>query len=304
MILPVSTVNSYPKASNLSWTERSEIDKDKIKALDVHNEDKKRLSSTLKAGLALGGLALVGTGVYLATRGKRSFKLTAAQQKELEQLIEAGKIDSETAVFFTDLIESKSFGNIPKMYEKLAKFMGYEKAPELIINPDLDNSGIAVYNYINGTISVGEKPKLSDIYHELIHFGQFDYLYRAFGKDEILNARTLGIVNELKFDSKFKGGRVSQRIFGKPMEEVSAAELESFLTKKRMDFSANFNDEFYQQVAALKGELSEGSKAKAELYRQALMAADKNQSLLEKEAYGKQILFENKLSEFIRILKK
>ena len=42
---------------------------------------------------------------------------------------------------------------------------------------------------------------------------------------------------------------------------------------------------------------------KAELYRQALMASDRNQSLLEKEAYGKQIKFNKKLSDFISIVK-
>ena len=48
-----------------------------------------------------------------------------------------------------------------------------------------------------------------------------------------------------------------------------------------------FNESFYQQVAASQGELSEGAREKAELYRQALMASDRNQSLLEKRSLWK-----------------
>ncbi len=300
MILPVNAI----KVSNLSWTSNSAVQKDAATNSDIANNDKKHLSTGLKAGLALGGLAVVGAGVYLATRGKKNlFKLTSAQQKELQKLIDDGKIDSDTAAFFTDLYETGAFADIPKMYNKLTKFMGYEKAPELIINPEFGETGFAMYNFVNGTVSVGTKGNLSEMYHELIHFGQFDYLYRGFGKDGIIDARTIGILNELKLDGEFRGGKASQRIFGKPFDKVTDTEFEEFIAKKRAQYSEDFNESFYQQVAASQGELSEGAREKAELYRQALMASDRNQSLLEKEAYGKQIKFNKKLSDFISIVK-
>lgn len=48
MILPVNAI----KVSNLSWTSNSAVQKDAATNSDIANNDKKHLSTGLKAGLA------------------------------------------------------------------------------------------------------------------------------------------------------------------------------------------------------------------------------------------------------------
>jgi len=266
---------------------------------------KKHLSNTAKAGIALGALALAGGVIYFITTGKTSgFKLSKAEHKKLQELVTAGEIDEKSAKLFTDLYESEAFGNTKKMYDKLTNYMGYKIAPEVVVKKDDFHDGFAIYNFANAKIGVGEKCNMSDLYHELIHFSQFDKMYRRYGKDAIIDARIEGLVNELKFDSKFKGGEYTKNIFGKSFDEVTPEELEKFIAEKKATLNSHFNDEFYKKVAKSQGKLDKQGEEDASKYLEGLKSSDRNASSIERDAYKQQLKFEDMLRKFATILEK
>lgn len=255
-------------------------------------------SGLVKTGLISVGVLAACTGLYFLLRGKKS-KLPPAQQAKIDELINNNVLDKKTADLFVDLLTTRSFKNPHKMYEKLVQYMGYKTAPKLMFDKNLNAD--AMYNFIDGTITVGKNSNFSTLYHELLHFSQFEKLYRGKGKQAILDARIEGIANGITFDGKYLQGKMAQAIFNKPFSEVTDADMAAFLNNKKINYSTRFNDKFYEKVAVDQGDLSQEDLNLVEKYLEALKAPKKNDSFLEKEAYRKQIDFDNKLRKLVSI---
>ncbi|MGN0031559.1 MAG: hypothetical protein ACI37Q_06370 [Candidatus Gastranaerophilaceae bacterium] len=303
MISPI--YSSFPnlKTQSISFSSNKTNITDNKQAVK-ETAEKKGISKPLAIGATLGGIATVGAAVYFLSRGQGGaiFKLTDAEQAKLNELIESGKLDKKYADFFREMYETGAISDSAKLKTKLAEFLGYKISPDVEIDKNLDKSGMALYIVPTGKIRIGEKVDLGILYHELVHFSQFDKLYRAFGKDAIIEGMVKGAVNGFELD-KLKGSKRAMATFGKEFDKLTPEELNKFTSDLRKSLSESFNEDFYKKVAESKGQLTPEELEDAQKYLKALEAADRDHAALENEAYTREIQFEKKFNEFISIFK-
>lgn len=243
------------------------------------------------------GIALSLIGLSILTKGKLNRSILKPEMiKQLEELVASGKIKQETLDLMMGLIKDTKSNGIKSSYEAMIKYMGIKVAPELA---PLEGNGSAfgMYHPNIGDVRLPEDAKLGTIFHELTHFLQFQKVYRAFGKDAMVEAQVEKMVRALEQNPKF-----AEKELGKPFKNATKEEIELFMKKERNRINSEFNEEFYKRVADANGELTPKELEEAKEYLEAMKNPNHNHTIIEREAYSKEISFENEIKEIIKIV--
>ena len=89
---------------------------------------KEGLSTGAKWGIGLGLTALAGIGIYIATKGRGKINLNANQEAKIKELISNGKLDEKHAEIFKSIEHLEGDDFIKEAYNRIAKYMGYNKS--------------------------------------------------------------------------------------------------------------------------------------------------------------------------------
>ena len=285
---------------NVSF-EQNVFSKIKNKNTAVQNPQTKPQNTFKKiaiAGAVIGGVAIAGLLLSKVTKGKFGKPSFDKEIEErLQKLIEEKQIDKETVDFLKDVVLNRKIKNPKELYNAMLTYMGHKTGPNLVQNKTPKGAN-GVYLFTSGELSIEGKVTMGTMYHELTHFDQFQKVYRAFGKDKMIDAYCEKINNHMKYEPKY-----AQIKLGKSYNEATEKEIEEVLTKERQRISEKFNEEFYEKIAKEKGELSEKEFKQAETYLEAMKNPFHNQSYIEKEAYSKELQFGKKIQTFINAIK-
>src|SRR5574344_2172076 len=223
-----------------------------------NNKSKKGISTTAILGIGLGVLATAVIAIA-ATRGKK-IKLSPTQENKLNELIAAGKLNSENAEIFKSIEHLNGEQFIKKCYQKLTKSMGYSNlsAPDLVIisagkaGCSSANSGKITIN----TLGFNTKEKqIGAIRHELEHFRQKEMCYRAFGKEAYINAKIDAVVNKYMLCED-----ICIKKFSKKFSELSEKEIEQLRNGLKNDMASSLGIAKLELVLSSKGKIPVGSE--------------------------------------------
>lgn len=281
--------------NNTSFVKTNDIKNDSFE-LSNKKENKSVKSSYLKPALIAAGVAILGAGAFIIGKGKSSaFKISAEQKKQLNEMVKNGEVQQETVDFMMKILKDKKM-TPQKLYKSVCEYMGIKKAPELNII-DVNQGTMGVYNPNKGNISFPEKTGIGTIFHELTHFQQFQKVYRAFGKDAMIDAQVEKMNTRMQMNPKY-----AEYKLGKPFNESSAEEISTLLEKEKTRLNSEFNEDFYKKVSDANGELSPKEKEEAKAYLEAMKCPDHNSTIIEREAYHNEISFENEISKINEVL--
>ena len=297
MINSVSTVQFQPTFNQFRADNRVSVAVGTDKFEHSNTTEKPVKKNKWKTILTGGAIALGLIGLAIFTRGKLNGSIiTPAMLKQLEELVSSGKVKQETVDMFVGLINDTKNTGIRNSYETMVRYMGLKVAPEL--KPLEEGTGAyGVYHPNFGDIKLPENANLGTIFHELTHFNQFQKVYRAFGKEPMVEAQVEKLVSALKQNPKF-----AEKELGKPFKDATKEEIELFMKKQRDRINKEFNEDFYKRVAEANGELTPKDMEEAKTYLEAMKNPNQNHSIIEREAYRKEISFENELREIIKIV--
>ena len=223
---------------------------------------KEGLSTGAKWGIGALALAGIGTAVYFATRGRGKINLNASQETKIKELISNGKLDEKHAEIFKSIEHLEGDDFIKEAYNRIAKFMGYNKStcPVLEITSKNSSSSTNVRRIKIDKLGFATKEKqIGAIRHELEHFRQKDIMYRALGKDATLDAMVEPSINKLKYNEQFCIEKL-----GKKYSELTERELQAYRNQLRTEIDNPENFDILELLLAEKGKISKGSKEYAE----------------------------------------
>ena len=150
---------------------------------------------------------------------------SAAQEAKLENLINEGKLDRNYVEIFKELegYEGKDF--VMKAYSLIAKSMGLAEYPDLIINTDKHGSNANSDRKITISLIDNEtkEEQLGVIRHELEHYRQDIMVYRAFGREDYIDAFVQNYISKLKYCDEY-----CREYFDKTYPELSEEEIKNF----------------------------------------------------------------------------
>lgn len=298
MINSVSTVQAQSPFNQFKSIRQMPIKMDADRFESLNSSEKPAKKSKWKKILTRVAIAAGTLGLVLLTKGKfKKSLISPAMIKEIEELVSSGKVKQETVDMLMGLIKDSKKNSLKDSYEAIINYMGIKVAPEL--KPLAEGRGIGgVYHPNLGDIRLPENADLGTILHELTHFNQFQKVYRAFGKDAMVEAQVEKLVNALKQNPKY-----AEKELGKPFKDATKEEIEMFMEKERNRMNSEFNEGFYKRVAEANGELSSKELEEAKKYLEAMKNPNHNHSIIEREAYSKEISFENELREILKIIK-
>lgn len=210
-------------------------------------------------------------------------------------MVNNGEVKQETVDFMIKILKDKKM-TPQKLYKSVCEYMGIKEAPELNII-DINQGTMGVYNPNKGNISFPAKTGIGTMFHELTHFQQFQKVYRAFGKDAMIDAQVEKLHNRMQMNPKY-----AEHKLGKPFNESSAEEISTLLEKEKTRLNFEFNEDFYKKVSDANGELSPKEKEEAKAYLEAMKCPDHNSTIIEREAYHNEISFENEISKINEVL--
>ena len=167
----------------------------------------KGMSNGAKVASVLGAIGVIVGGILLHKHFSAKSATEAVQQttKELSQavrdLVTQGRITQKEAELFNQIhnLESEEF--VIKAYELIAKDMGFEKYPKLIINktsnlPDLAHTGedITIYlkSYEREFGNNAKEELVNFIRHELEHYEQDLIMVKTKGEEAYKDAYIAG----------------------------------------------------------------------------------------------------------------
>lgn len=254
--MPVKTASPVFRGSKVDLSQKPD---EFVRQNDKNQEPKKRHSILMQMGLSI--LALGGiVAAAILTKGKTSktSKSVIKQQApvdELQKLVENGKVSQEYLNIFkkTKDLEGNEF--IAQAYSELLSTMGYGKTgPRLRIKTNASNGGCSANEIVISTKTYNNKmDQLEVLRHELEHFRQNDMAYRAFGKDQYVEAKAAPTIEKLKMNEEFCKEKFNGRIFS----EVSPSELESFMARLKMQIAEDAK--IYETTLKQKGIIPSGT---------------------------------------------
>lgn len=223
------------------------------------NGRKKGLSTGWKVGIGAGVLVLGGIiAAAVLSKGKK-INISPEQSAKLKELVSSGKLDEKYLEIFksTEHLSGDKF--IKEVYNKISKMMGYENcAPKLRIIHGYSASGSN-----SGVISVSTKAfdtkakQFSTIRHELEHFRQHEMIYRAFGKDAFIEARTAPSIERLRLNEDY-----CKSVFGKTFKELSEQELTTYKNSVAKEIEEKTKK--FEKLLKSKGKINQGTADYAE----------------------------------------
>lgn len=224
MSVNFSTAVNYQPAQYSSLPPEKEVNNNP-------SESKKFFSST--TAKIIGGtaaLAILGTAIYCGMRGK-SFRLSPKQEAKLQELITQGQMDETYLKIFKDTENLKGEEFVKTAYDKLADVIGLTRKPELIISKN-QGSGISSIDSIQiplGGLDTKAK-QFQFIRHELEHAKQTEMIYRAFGKDALIDAYIERNITAAKMNNL-----ICKKIFNGKInfQSVTSDELATFKEAKK-----------------------------------------------------------------------
>ena len=160
-----------------------------------------------------------------------------AQNVELDKSIKEGKLDKNYVEIFRKLEGCEGNDFIMKAYNLIAKSMGFDVYPELIINKDKKGS------YANSdrkiiislTDNKTKEEQLGVIRHELEHYRQALMIYKAFGREEYTNSLVQNYITKLKYCDGY-----CRQYFNKIYPQLSQEEIQEFAERvKREVYPSN-----------------------------------------------------------------
>ncbi len=230
------------------------------------NQKEKKLSTAKKFGIAA-GILVIGGIIAAAVLGKgKKINISPEQSAKLKELVSLGKLDEKYLEIFksTEHLSGDKF--IKEVYNKISKMMGYENcAPKLHIIHGYSASGSNT-----GVISVSTKAfdtkakQFSTIRHELEHFRQHEMIYRAFGKDAYIEAKTAPAIEKLRLNEDYCKSEI-----GKTFKELSEQELTVY--KNGVAKSIEEKIKTLEKILKSKGKINQGTPeyAEAQIYLEA-----------------------------------
>src|SRR5574344_222327 len=252
-----------------------------------NNKSKKGISTTAILGIGLGVLATAVIAIA-ATRGKK-IKLSPTQENKLNELIAAGKLNSENAEIFKSIEHLNGEQFIKKCYQKLTKSMGYSNlsAPDLVIisagkaGCSSANSGKITIN----TLDFNTKEKqIGAIRHELEHFRQKEMCYRAFGKEAYIDSEVDAIINKYKLCEK-----ICIEKLGKKFSELSEKEIAQLRSDIKKDIGSSIGIDKLELVLSSKGKIPVGTKE----YKEAATYLEAKKTYVTPTMVGEDLTTEN-----------
>ena len=162
----------------------------------------------------------------------KKVNLLPEQEAELENLINEGKLDKNYAEIFKKLEGYEGIEFITKAYNLMAKSMGFEVYPELIINSDKKGS----YSDTDRKIIISmmkhktKEEQLGVIRHELEHYRQNTMMYRAFGREGYINALVQNYISKLKYCDEY-----CIKHFNKTYSELSENDIKNFMERVKRE---------------------------------------------------------------------
>lgn len=186
--------------------------------------EKKPISNTSKIIAGTAALALLGTAIYFGIRGKNTAKLEA----KFQELINNGEMNETYLRIFKDTNKLNGEEFIKAAYNKLADAVGLAKKPELIIKPhqaSCKSSFDSIELCLGGLKTKADQ--FNFIRHELEHAKQTEMMYRAFGKDALLDAYAQRAITHLKMNPLY----CSQEFNTSKFDEIPKEKLQLFIEK-------------------------------------------------------------------------
>lgn len=282
---------------NVSFIKSNDIKNDSFELSKKTDDKQTKKTSYLKPALIAVGVAVLGAGAFILGKGKSSsIKISAEQISQLNELVNKGDVKQETVDLMLKLLKDGKL-TPQKLYKSICEYMNIKKAPELNI-VDINQGAMGIYNPNKGNISFPENTSIGTMFHELTHFQQFQKVYRAFGKDAMIDAQVEKMHTRLKTNPKY-----AEHKLGKPFDKASAEEIGGLLEKEKARLNSEFNEDFYKKVAEANGELSQKELEEAKLYLDAIKCPDHNATIIEREAYHNEIVFENEVSKINKVLR-
>lgn len=282
---------------NVSFIKSNDIKNDSFELSKKTDDKQTKKTSYLKPALIAVGVAVLGAGAFILGKGKSSsIKISAEQINQLNEMVNKGEVKQETVDLMLKLLKDGKL-TPQKLYKSICEYMNIKKAPELNI-VDINQGAMGVYNPNKGNISFPENTSIGTMFHELTHFQQFQKVYRAFGKDAMIDAQVEKMHTRLKTNPKY-----AEYKLGKPFDKASAEEIGGLLEKEKARLNSEFNEDFYKKVAEANGELSQKEFEEAKLYLDAIKCPDHNSTIIEREAYHNEIVFENEVSKINKVLR-
>ena len=214
--------------------------------------------------LIYGGVGILALGGIIATailtKGKK-IKLTSAQEAKLQELIANREINPKYVDLFKEIQHLDGDAFIKTAYKKIADGMGYggfAVKPSLIIKNKTGNVlGIEDPFEIMITRGRSKADTLDIIRHELQHFKQNEMIYRAFGEQTYIEARTQRIIAHLKVNNEY-----CKSIFnGKTFDQLTETEINAFLKKSQKEIGTARLALFKDSAGTIKPGTPEYAKA-------------------------------------------
>lgn len=230
------------------------------------NPEKKQISTKAKVIGGLSALAILGTAVYFGMKGRNS-RILAKQEAKLQELVSSGVLDEDYLKIFKDIRKLDGEEFIKTAYDKLAQKIGLTKVPELKIE---NNLGSCLSGFDSITLRTGglknKAEQLEYIRHELEHAKQTEMMFRAFGKDAVLDSYAERIITHLKMNPLF----CSSNFKGKyNFKDVTPEELKVFIDAQKAKLAENTG--MLDEILKTKGKIKSGTPefAEAEKYFEA-----------------------------------
>ena len=209
-------------------------------------QEKKSVSNTSKIIAGTAALALLGTAIYFGIRGRNTAKLKA----KIQELINNGELNETYLQIFKDTEKLNGEEFIKTAYDKLAEIVGLTKKPKLIIK---QNQASSKSSFDTIELCLGGLKSKADqfnfIRHELEHAKQTEMMYRAFGKDALLDAYVQRAINHLKMNPICCLQEFNKSSFDKVPQE----ELEIFIKKLKGNLSPKTG--FLDEIVEKKGKI-------------------------------------------------
>lgn len=236
---------------------------------EVYIRNKKKNSGSAAKwvlGLLIAG-TLAGAG-YLVFRKPGKLKLNTEQQNALNELVSQGKLQEKDVKIMQKIYKKDNPGFIGYAMHELLEDMGYNKSihPRLIIANN--TTGCNSWSPMKGiTFSAKRLGKGSDkgldvvkadlygsMRHELEHFRQSEMIYRAFGKDGLVDAE----INKILFNCKTSED-FCKRVFNKPYDKLTKTELKDFIAGKKADIGERIDIKLFGKIEKSLGKIKKGT---------------------------------------------
>ena len=238
---------------------------------------------------------LSSSGIAFVNMQNKQKVYTQEQEGKFQQLLDNGKIDKAHLELFKSIYAQKNI-SYEDVYKKIAKFVGIDyELPPLQTGEHIQFSS---FEPITAGFSINVKfSPYPAIRHELEHLKQNVLLYRAYGKDTMIDVSFQSMIKQLEeFNPMIPE-------YNKMYSELTGDEIKEFRNNCKKEMESQFNTKFYENVTRQKGELTPEEKTKASLYLENAYNYDGSTGIMEDEAYAAQIDFKRMLDAFETVIK-